>query len=769
VSEVPTPSERGSELLDDFIGLRDTIRAKRIGHGGREVCETLTAALDRAVGSLLPSNDRMAIVAVGGYGRGEMSPYSDVDLMLLHDLEDPSDEAAALFRPLWDAKLRVGHAVRTLREAAEAARERFDTQTTLLTSRLVTGSSELFDGLMADVTAVTRARPLRRHLVKGERDRRSESPYLLMAADVKVGRGGLRTLHGFEWERRREALIGRFSAELPPEEETAHEHLLRIRNALHSVAGRAHDTFSPELREPVARWLGLDTFDAAKILVEAMTIVDGLASRRWPEVVEAEEPRRRWVWSRSSASPVTFDTTSAPTYEGLVSMLKGGESGRLAFERLWEDGLLAAMLPEWGVVESLPQLAPFHEHPVASHLWRTVREMLELIGGDGQYGIVAAELDAEDILLVSSFLHDIGKGHGGNHSAVGADITGEVCRRLEVEPEKASLIEAAVRHHLLLPITATRRDLDDPAVIDEVSKMIGDLRLLQVLYLLTVADSRATGPTMWNDWKAVLLRTLFVRCAGRFGGDRPATPGTDMAEILAATPVERRVEVTSHVEAMPDDYLRSTAAGDVVWHVDLVAGLVGASNLGVRPAPPFEVAVVVGEARHDFRRMVAAAFAANGVDVLEARLMTRSDGMVVDSFMVRDDRTGGVVPDERWEGVRSDIEGGLLGALDTASKAAARAAAYPEPAATGAPPSAEADFDAASGDLFVTVKCSDRIGRLAEILSVFGDVGLEIRLAKLDSRGGEVVDTFHVSAGDFGHEPGEIARLESRIAAGITS
>ncbi len=153
----------------------------------------------------------MAVVALGGYGRGELSLYSDVDLMLLHDVGDAAAAAADLFRPLWDAKLRVGHSVRTVREASDAARERFDTQTTLLTSRLVAGSEELFEQLMAAVTRVTRARPLRRYLVDAERNRRAEAPYRLMAVDIKTGRGGLRALQGFEWERRRQELIGKFS------------------------------------------------------------------------------------------------------------------------------------------------------------------------------------------------------------------------------------------------------------------------------------------------------------------------------------------------------------------------------------------------------------------------------------------------------------------------------------------------------------------------------------------------------------------------------
>jgi [protein-PII] uridylyltransferase len=759
VSEVPTPSEEGSPSLDEYLDLRDSLRTARRGHGGREVCEVLTASLDRAVGKLVtPLPDEIAIVAIGGYGRGELSPFSDVDLMVLHAVDDPSDVAAALFRPLWDAKLRVGHSVRTLREAATAAKERFDTQTTLLTSRLIAGDSDMFGRLMTEVAAVTRARPLRRYLVSEERERRRLSPYLLMATDVKTGRGGLRTLQGFEWEERRGELIGRFSAESGEEEERASESLLQVRNALHVSAGRRHDVFSPDLREPAARWLGDDELETATRLVDALQTVDRLATRRWPEVVDT---RSRQLWSRLAARASSTSSGDASVDE-MIGILESGEQGRLEFERRWEEGKLRDLLPEWQTVRCLPQLATFHEHPVSAHLWRTVDEMNALIEEDGHYGRVARELDMDPVLLLSAFLHDIGKGHGGDHAGQGGTVARGFCQRLGISDRSATLIEDAVSHHLLLAVTATRRDIDDPAVIDETAETVGSLQLLQVVYLLTVADSKATGPSMWNDWKATLLRTLFARCAARFGGDLAVVEGTTPAEILALTSDARKADVRGHLDQMPGDYLRSATAGDVIWHLELIEGLVGPSNLGVRPGDPIGQVVVVGREGSSFRQRVAEVFAANGIDVLEARLMTRADGVVVDSFRVRDDRTGGDVDPGKWGRVGQDLDAGLLGRLDTGDKVAARAAAYRETG--GEKPEVTGAIDKASGDLVFTVKCADRIGRLAEILATFGDCGLDIRLAQIDSRAGEVVDTFHV----VGSEPGlDIKSMEQRLSSAL--
>jgi [protein-PII] uridylyltransferase len=216
---------------------------------------------------------------------------------------------------------------------------------------------------------------------------------------------------------------------------------------------------------------------------------------------------------------------------------------------------------------------------------------------------------------------------------------------------------------------------------------------------------------------------------------------------------------------MPPDYLRSATSEEVIWHLDLISGIEGTSNLGTRSSTAVDTAVVVGWHRPGFRRRVAEALAANGIDVLEARLLNRSDGLVLDTFRVRDDRTRTSVRPDKWSSVRVDIEAGVQGELDTLSKVTSRAAAYDE--AGGMAPVVSASVDAASGDLVLTVKCTDRIGRLAEILTALSDCGLEIRLAQIDSREGEVIDTFHVT-GDVS-DPVDMNELEGRIAVTLSS
>lgn len=770
VSTAPTQSDPNSPLTG-FLDLRSTLKAGRLGDGGRVVCEALTSSLDGALEKLFsraPSTSAVTLVALGGYGRAEMSLYSDVDLMVLHRGGEHSDVAAAVFRPLWDAGLRVGHSVRTVDEAYQTARQRFDSFTTLITSRYVAGSTELFDELMGGVAAVTRARPLRRYLVDAERERRAAAPYLTMSTDLKNGRGGLRTFQGFDWERRREALIGRFSSNRADREDEAYEDLLRIRNGLHAVTGRAHDVYSFELRQSVAAWLGDDVMGVGRSLVAAMRTADSLANRRWPELLDDSTSLVGRIRNRWSPAPAVVD--GPPRAEELARILRAGESGRVAFEDLFDDGHLDEIVPEWETIRTLPHIAPFHEHPVDAHLWRTVDEMEALASDSSHFGPILTAVDAPDSLTLTAFLHDIGKGRGGDHSMIGAEIAQRVCDRLGTADGVRTLIVGGVEHHLLLAETATRRDIDDASVIADVAETLGSVRMLQVVYLLTAADSRATGSAMWSEWKATLVQTLYDRCLAYLQAERPgfAAPGTNRDEILQSVELEERGTIESHLAALADDYLRSVTVETARWHAGLVADLVGQSKLGFRPGGPADDVAVVGRSRPEFRQIVAEAFAANGIDVLEARLATRTDGIMVDMYRVRDDRTAASVSPERWGRAERDIEDALAGEVDTASKMTTRAEAYAATAAASRKPEVSISVDSSSDTGIITITCSDRIGRLAEILSVLGSCGLEITLAKLDSRGDELVDTFHVNAGDLPDDPEKLMSLWREIEASIT-
>jgi [protein-PII] uridylyltransferase len=747
----------------------------------------------------------VAVVALGGYGRGEQCLHSDVDVMLLHEVADPDRLARHVLYPLWDANLKVGHSVRTVAEAVDAARSRLDTLTSLLSARLVAGDAALLAALEKRLAAQVRGRPLSPALAAEERVRRSVDTYQVMAADLKNGRGALRTFQGLWWERRRTSLLG-----AEPEPETAEEReargtLLAVRNALHAAAGRAIDEYNPDLREPAARWLGEDVAVVSARLCEALRTGDRLAERRWPDLHPGDDPmvgfgRRVFARIRSrfrpvevapSRRPLDLAVRAAARPEGVwftsieleqiragvderwtagdrdsfLSLISAGERGRAAFDWLEELGWVGAAIPEWEAVAAAPQLAPFHEHPVDAHLWRCVDEMQALVeGADPLVGRVVAELGSTEELLLSAFFHDIGKAQGGDHAEVGAVAVERFCRRAGFGPATSGAVIGAVRHHLMLARAATRRDIADPAVVAEVVDAAGNLRSLQILYLLTIADSRATGRTMWSEWKATLLRQLFVRAAAQFG-DEPADPaGGALEAVLAAAgdAVPPRA-VEEHVAAMPGGYLDIFSPEHVLWHMEAAAGQEGDASILVRPGSPTDTAVVVGNDRAGFLLATSSVFAANGIGILSARLMTRADGTVIDTFQVHRDRGREAIPGERWHRVEHDLRAALAGRIDVAEMVRKRAEAY-----TGkgkASVQVAHRPGAAPRHTVIEVRATDRIGLLADIVGALYAEHLDIDLAVVETRGTDIVDVFHVRRD--GHpirDEAEVAAICRRVA-----
>ncbi len=797
-------SSRNVTALQDFLDLRRGLISERVGNGGTDVCDALTAHLDSALASLGGGlRSGAAVVAIGGYGRREQCIWSDVDVMLLHDGRDTEPLIKAALYPLWDAGLKVGHAVRTIEENRLHAAEDFESLTSLLSARLVAGDETLFGEFMDMLTELIRKRPLAPPLVAAERERRVVDPYPTMTGDVKTGRGGLRTHHGFWWERRRAELLGLPDDQAGTMELEAQEHLLAIRNALHAAAGKAVDRFIVDLRAPAAAWLGTDVKSLAAMFTSAMHAGDLLADKRWPDLHAEQDPmiglgRRIFgvIKSRFAGDPepveddnrpLAMAVTAAARRDGAwftveeeaaiaaaeavrwtaadradyVKLLSAGARGRAIFGRLEVLGWVEREFPEWLPVATAPQLAPFHDHPVGSHLWRAADEMEKLIDSGGEIGDVVEAVGSTEELLLAAFLHDIGKARGGNHADVGAAVAAKFLRRVGFGAATSGIVVDAVRLHLLLSETATRRDIANLDVINDVADRVGAVHLLDVLYLLTISDLKATGTTMFNSWRSSLIRRLYakVRTAIEEGGARPATP--DVATVVAAAggAYDRRV-VEEHVAAMPDDYLGTTTPAEILWHIDVIEGLEDTAAISVDPADPGRV-LVIGTDRTGFLLAVTRAFTKNGVGVLDARLSTRSDGIALDTFHVLTDRTGEPVPGDRWGSIAADLRVALSEGGDLRPAVRERVAAYRR----HGDDDVEVRTRLVDRRTVVEVRAPDRIGLLADIVeALYGD-GLDIHLARVDTMGGVARDLFYVrrAGGIPIRDESELALLRGRL------
>ena len=796
-----------SNSLTSFLDLRTSLSAHAIGDGGPDTCAALTAALDAGIEQLGSEiGAEAAVIALGGYGRGEQCIWSDVDLMILHHRRDTDPLVQAVFYPLWDANIKVGHAVRTVQECRVAAREDLETLTSLLSSRLIVGDEALFAEFERALGEVLRERALAPRLADLERERRLAEPYPMMAADVKAGRGALRTHEGFWWERRRAGLIGLSYPAETVEEREAKAVLLSVRNALHASAGRPTERFLVDLREPAALWLDTDVQSLAISLTSALHVGDRLADRRWPElhaepastaglgrrvfgairtrfsspdtpdgadasesvlataVRAAARPEGAWLDPAEEeairvAPPMEWTAADRTAF---VTLLSAGGRGRTIFGLLEELGWVDREFAEWTPVATAPQLAPFHAHPSGSHMWRAVDEMQAIIDAGDETAALVDEIGSTEELLLAAFLHDIGKARGGKHEIVGADLAATFLRRAGFGPSTVAAVVNAIRHHLLLAETATRRDIADPAVIDEVAGAIEDLRQLQLLYLLTIADLRATGSTMWNEWRSTLLRRLYRKVAHALatGEAVRATPDIEAIVTAADGRFDRRL-IEEHVDAMPRDYLDTTSPREVVWHLEAVSALDSAGHVSVDSRRADRI-LVAGTDREGFLLAVSQAFTRNGIGVMDARLRTRSDGLALDTFHVADDRIGTVVEPERWDRVMVDLNTALESEDALRVAIADRVHAYRRHDEDQSP--VEVRTDRSGRNTVVEVRAPDRIGLLLDIVEALHDEDLDVRLAKIDTMGGQARDLFHVRrSGARINDEAELSDLRIRI------
>jgi [protein-PII] uridylyltransferase len=567
-------TERPAPVARLLGGLESLDRAYSRGHHGRWSARRRAQLVDEALVGLFRSSNvpgGIALVAVGGYGRGELAPASDIDLLLLHESRDPRavrEVAERLLYPLWDAGFDVGHGVRTIKESLTLAADRFDAATAMVDARLLDGDADLFESLRARVREWVRkpksgfVENLRASAE--ERRRRFGSASQRLEPDVKEGSGGLRDIHTLGWLAAAVAdepgPRGLESAGLlrTAERESldaAEEYLVRVRSALHLEAGKKVDVLRQDLQPQLAEELGFSdepglsapdglmraVFEHARdvehVMAQVFDRVGRSAATAGAETVpgvtgtpEAVIAAFAQAASRGgSVAPADLDMIDAADLPGTVGwtpgvrdafleILRSGEAGVAALEAMDRADLLERFLPAWTAVRCRPQRDPYHRFPVDVHLLETLGRVGALLRGSAPTDddpvashAAAAVGDQVDGLLLGALLHDIGKtGHGG-HVEAGATIAAEALGAMDLPEETRDVALFLVANHLLLSDTATRRDLQDDDLILSVAATIETEERLAALYLLTVADATATGPHAWTPWRATLVRELVAK------------------------------------------------------------------------------------------------------------------------------------------------------------------------------------------------------------------------------------------------------------------
>ena len=702
-----------------------------------------------------------ALVAVGGYGRGELAPCSDLDVVLVHaDDADPGEAVAAVWYPLWDAGVRLDHAVRSRAQVLEAAQGDLKVALGLLDARHLAGDPGLTRDLRTTLLAAwrrdarTRLPDLqrlvrRRHEVVGELAHAS-------VPDVKEAAGGLRDAGVLE------ALVATWLVDVPHVAlGHARRTLLDLRDEVHEISGRATDRVGPEVWPELAVRLGVADAAAAQVALRetgrrithlhrlTWRRVDGVLARPAPagpgrgprlqplgrgvalssgEVVldgrvapaddpllllrcAAEAAERDAALSPATAarlvreSPPLPEPWPAEARDLLVRLLASGRGLLAVWETLEETGAVDRVLPEWQRVRLLPHASPIHRFTVDRHVVETCIEASALI----------RRVARPDVLLVAALLHDIGKGGLTEHSVAGEPIARAVAQRLGFDAEAVDLVGTLVRRHLLLSTVATTRDPDDPATVEEVTSCVRTVEAVSLLLALTEADARAASAPAWSSWRAGLVTRLADNARRALASGRP--PAGALHDTLDVPDVVRHGGTSIDVLAVED-------------------------GGRVRVVAPDRVGLLAD---------VAAVLALQRVSVRGARAWTQDD-VAVSEWDVADAELDAAVLRQRLDAV-------VAGRVDPSRRL--------RPEATSLAPTVAVRSEASARSTVLEVRAADRPGVLHLACAALAGLGVTVVSAHVDTVGPQAVDVFYVreeSAGALAEERAAAAAHAVRAA-----
>ena len=733
---------------------------------GRELARRLADQMDgwfTLLGAALPR--AWSVVATGGYAGGLLAPGSDIDVVLLHPGRareaDVRSVVEPMWYPMWDAGLKLSPSTHSVKSLLSLAAGDLETATSILRVRTLAGEESEVAALRVGAVEQWQKRGgvwLKALRVASEQRWEDKGEVAsLLEPDIKDGRGGMRDHDTLRWALATGRPEIAACLEVPVGDlASPAELLLAVRCELHRVTGRSTNVLLLQDQDAVADAMGFADADVLMLRVSAAArAIDWASERFWwrvdrlgrtkgkaesgrvtaklmPGVTvvddevevdlrEADDDQslvlrvaaaaaragdgisRRSLLTLSSVACEEGEPWTERTRQAMVGLLGSGPHLVDTIESLERYDLFSRMIPEWRHVRSRPQRNAFHTYTVDRHLLQTVVNANEHL----------REVTRPDLLLVGALLHDIGKGYPGDHTEVGTALVDEIGARMAFSPEDVAVIRSLVEHHLLLPETATRRDLEDPRTAENVAALVGDRLRLSLLRALVEADSRATGPAAWSSWKEALIDQLVHAVDAVLAGQAPPRCST--------APDERFNDVLALVR------------GD------------GALHMTHEQSRDFDRVVFAAPDHPGLFAQVAGTLTVHGVDVVSADAWTSADGIAVDEFRVQ--RANGTVPD--WRRIEHDLRAVAAGTVDLGSRIEQRIRTYARArrrAVAASPPRLEVlvTNDASESATMIDVRAPDAIGVLYRLASQLSACGLDIRSAKVATLGHEVVDVFYV-------------------------
>ncbi|SIR97068.1 UTP--GlnB (protein PII) uridylyltransferase, GlnD [Aquipseudomonas alcaligenes] len=783
----------------------------------------------------------IALLAVGGYGRGELHPNSDIDLLILLDSADHEvfrTPIEGFLTLLWDIGLEVGQSVRSVAECAEEARADLTVVTNLMESRTIAGPEHLRQR-MQKVTASDRMWPskefflAKRKEAKARHAKYNDTEYNL-EPNVKGSPGGLRDIQTILWVARRQ--FGSLNLHSLVQQgflvdseygmlAASQEFLWKVRYALHMLAGRAEDRLLFDHQRKIAALLGFEDGEG-KLAVERFMqkyyrVVMGVAelseliNQHFEDVLlrEGERGAAQPLNSRFQVRDGYIEVTSQgvfkrtpfailevfvlmaqhPEIKGVradtirllrdsrhlidddfrrdirntslfIELFKSPQGIHRNLRRMNRYGILGRYLPEFGHIVGQMQHDLFHIYTVDAHTLNLIKHLRKLKWPElaEKFPLASKVIDKlpkPELIYIAGLYHDIGKGRGGDHSELGAVDAEAFCARHQLPAWDSRLITWLVQNHLVMSTTAQRKDLSDPQVIFDFAQQVGDQTRLDYLYVLTVADINATNPSLWNSWRASLLRQLYTETkrALRRGLENPLDREEQIRQtqsaaidILVRGGIDQD-DAEQLWSQLGDDYFLRHTAADVAWHTEAIlqhpAGkdpLVLIKETAQREFEGATQIFIYAPDQHDFFAVTVAAMDQLNLNIHDARVITSTSQFTLDTYIVLD-ADGGRIGDNPAR--IKQIRDGLVEALRNPDE-------YPAIIQRRVPrqlkhfafaPLVSIHNDAQRPVTVLEITAPDRPGLLARIGKIFLDFDLSLQNAKIATLGERVEDVFFIT------------------------
>lgn len=785
-------------------------------------------------------HEQVSLIAVGGYGRRELHPFSDIDLLILIEEEAPPELASKIgqfIAFLWDIGLKPGHSVRTLQSCIEEATKDQTVLTNLLDSRFVIGRQALFENLKTRLGPEHLWPSLAFFRAKVDEQAARYAKYhdtaYNLEPNIKEGPGGIRDIQTIAWVIKRHfntdtllELVGHgfLSEDEYREFRQNQSDLWRIRFALHITAGRCEDRLLFDFQRALAEQFGFEgdgnepveafmqffyrialnvqrlnemllqhleeslspDFESKPIIIDDhFQIVNDFIEIRHPRVFEQyplglleiflhlqRRPELKGIRAhtiraiRQSRPLIDENFRRDPRANQLfMEILRRSEGVTHQFRRMNRYGLLAAYLPEFAKIVGRMQYDLFHTYTVDEHTLFVVRNLRRIAVPEFRQELPLCSdifplIPKPELLYIAGLYHDIGKGRGGDHSQVGEDLARDFCRRHGLQDHDTQLVCWLVRQHLLMSLTAQRKDISDPEVIHDFAQIVGNENRLNYLYLLTVADIRGTNPSLWNSWRDSLLKELYLATRSYFrrGFERPVSSSHeikqiqhDALQIMAAMGLGGQIaeQVWQHFN---DSYFLRIYPEECAWHTLAIAETREADLPLVLIQPQgsrgnAEILVYMRD-RQSLFAQISALLDQLGLTILAARLETSSDGSVMNQFSVLENDGRPITELARQQQISQRIKRCLKEPKATCFNINRR------------PPRQLKHFSIPTQVIFHTdpkgqhtileLVTTDRPGLLSKVGKVFDEFGLSVHEARISTLGARAEDIFYL---DKDHQP----------------